>query len=172
MPVTHIKTDTIPDPTQADLDAQIALGNYPPGTLLSDIVLASDWNDNHVVSVSVSEIDAAGTPSGSTFLRGDGQWAAAGGSSSFTVVEKDLGTNPRRSGKFTITGLAGLTTNKPVNIFQAVGPYTNKGTLADEAEMDGLVVKAIVTAADTITAYWNSVTAVRGNFKFNYLVGA
>jgi hypothetical protein len=95
-----------------------------------------------------------------------------GGSSAFTLIEKDLGTNPRRAGKFTVTGLAGLTITKPVNMFQAVGPYTNKGTLADEAEMDGLIVKAIVTAADTITAYWNSATAVRGNFKFNYLVGA
>ncbi len=80
MPVTHAKTDNIPDPTQADLDAQIALGNYPPGTLLADIVLGSDWNDDHVVSVSVSEIDATGTPSAATFLRGDGSWQSPSGS--------------------------------------------------------------------------------------------
>lgn len=42
--VTHAKTDTITDWTQADLDAEIALGNFPPGTLLADIVLPSDWN--------------------------------------------------------------------------------------------------------------------------------
>ncbi len=94
------------------------------------------------------------------------------GSPAFTTVEKDLGEYPRRDGKFTITGLSGLAVGKPVNIQQAVAPYTGKGTLADEAEMDGLVVKASVTAADTITAYWNSATRVRGNFKFNYLVGA
>ena len=45
----HYKTDTIADWTQAELDAQIALGNYPPGTLLADIVLPSDWNTGHVI---------------------------------------------------------------------------------------------------------------------------
>lgn len=52
MPVTinHAKTNNIPDPTQAELDAQIALGNYPIGTTLADIALASDWNNNHVVT--------------------------------------------------------------------------------------------------------------------------
>lgn len=94
------------------------------------------------------------------------------GSPSFNTVEIDLGDNPRRDGRFTITGLSGLTINKPVNIFQAVAPYTNKGTRADESEMDGLIVKAVVTATNTITAYWNSATRVKGNFKFNYLVGA
>lgn len=45
--VTHTKTVTVPDFTQADLNAQIALGNYPPGTQLSDVALPSDWNDDH-----------------------------------------------------------------------------------------------------------------------------
>lgn len=48
--VTHTKTVTVPDFTQADLDAQIALGNYPPGTQLSDIALPSDWNDDHALA--------------------------------------------------------------------------------------------------------------------------
>lgn len=48
--VKHAKTVTIPDPTQAELDAQIALGNYPPGTTLADIALQSDWNANLVVT--------------------------------------------------------------------------------------------------------------------------
>lgn len=47
MAIRHIKTDTIPDWTQPELDAQIALGNYPSGTLLADIVLPSDWNADH-----------------------------------------------------------------------------------------------------------------------------
>jgi hypothetical protein len=42
----HTKTVTIPDPTQTDLDAQIALGNYPKGTTLANIALASDHNEN------------------------------------------------------------------------------------------------------------------------------
>ena len=40
--IKHAKTDNIADWTQADLDAQIALGNFPPGTTLADIVLPSD----------------------------------------------------------------------------------------------------------------------------------
>jgi hypothetical protein len=48
--IKHVKTDTIADWTQPDLDAQIAAGNYPPGTVLADIVLPSDWNNNHTVT--------------------------------------------------------------------------------------------------------------------------
>jgi len=51
--IKHAKTDTIADWTQADLDAQIALGNFPPGTLLADIVLPSDWNNDHTISGTV-----------------------------------------------------------------------------------------------------------------------
>jgi len=43
----HRKTDTIADFTQADLDRHIQNGHYPSGTTLSDIVLPSDWNDDH-----------------------------------------------------------------------------------------------------------------------------
>jgi len=45
--IKHAKTDTISDWTQSDLDAQIAAGNYPAGTLLANIVLPSDWNNDH-----------------------------------------------------------------------------------------------------------------------------
>lgn len=51
----HRKTDTIPDWTQAQLDYQISLGNYPSGTTLADIVLPSDWNDDH----DTTELNAA-----------------------------------------------------------------------------------------------------------------
>ena len=48
--VKHSKTNSITDWTQADLDAQIALGLFPAGTLLADIVLPSDWNNNHTLT--------------------------------------------------------------------------------------------------------------------------
>ena len=98
--------------------------------------------------------------------------SASSGRTTFVEVEKDLGSAALNSGRFTITGLSGLTIGKPVIISQAVGPYTGKGTLADEAEMDGVTVSASVTSATTITAYWNSARRVKGNFKFNYFVGA
>ena len=85
MPVTHSKTNNISDWTQSDLDAQIALGNFPPGTLLADIVLPSDWNDGHTVSVDVSEINATGTPGSGNFLRGDGTWGVPSAGSSEIV---------------------------------------------------------------------------------------
>lgn len=53
--VTHAKTDNIPDPTQADLDEEIALENYPVGTVLADIVLSSDWNADHTVTLGADE---------------------------------------------------------------------------------------------------------------------
>lgn len=48
--ISHTKTNTIPDWTQADLDVQISRGFFPVGTTLSKIVLPSDWNNDHDVS--------------------------------------------------------------------------------------------------------------------------
>jgi len=53
--IRHRKVDNIADWTQAELDYQISLGNYPSGTRLADIVLPSDWNDDH----DMTEINAA-----------------------------------------------------------------------------------------------------------------
>jgi hypothetical protein len=94
-----------------------------------------------------------------------------GGNPTFQTVEVSLGTSARRSGKFTIAG-TGMTVGKPVLITKAVGPYTGKGTRADEAEMDLIVATASVTSSTEITAYWQSLGPVRGNFKFNYMIGA
>lgn len=82
--------------------------------------------------------------------------------------EADLGSTPVRSGSFTITDGAIKEAHKII-ITQAPGPYTGKGTRADESEMDALVVTA--KAADgSATAYWNSDTFVTGNVKFHYRV--
>lgn len=53
--VTHLKVNDIPSWTQPELDAQIALGFYPPGTTLDDITLPSDWNDPHVISGTIEQ---------------------------------------------------------------------------------------------------------------------
>lgn len=103
--IKHAKTDTIADWTQTDLDAQIALGNFPPGTTLADIVLPSDWNNDHTLSGTVP-IANGGTgqttanaalnallPSQSSntgkVLSTDGtntSWIAAGGTGTVTSV--------------------------------------------------------------------------------------
>lgn len=99
-----------------------------------------------------------------------------GGNPTFTNVELNLGAIPKYGGSFQITG-SGFTINKPVNITQGVGPYTNKGTgtgAIDEAEMDALSILGYVLDANTIQCYWTAAKyngPVVGNFKFNYFVG-
>ena len=100
----------------------------------------------------------------------DGPEGPVGPPVAFTEVEVDLGTVAKNAGQFTIAG-AGMTPARPVLIFKAVGPYTGKGTLADEAEMDLISVTASVTSATEITAYWQSAGPVSGNVKFNYVIG-
>lgn len=87
---------------------------------------------------------------------------------SYTTIEKNLGS-ASRSGKFSITGV-GFVVGKQVLIYQATGPYTGKGTLADECQMDTVIAQGVVTSATNIDVYWNCGTFVKGNFKFNYLI--
>ena len=130
------------------------------------------------VEAGLDELDTeklavgTGTQDSTTFRRGDGTWAVpAGGTGlSLTEVEKNLGTTPKRAGKFNITS-SGLTTGKHVLITQANGPYTGKGTLTDEAEMDAITATGKVTSATNIECYWRSPTKVKGNVKFAYAVG-
>jgi hypothetical protein len=97
--------------------------------------------------------------------------AKLGESPTLQTVEKNLGSIPVRSGRFTISG-TGLVTGKPVFVVQASGPYTGKGTRSDEAERDHVSVTGKVINSTTIECFWNSATKVRGNFKFDYFLGA
>lgn len=100
-------------------------------------------------------------------------WVAPAAGSALTLLttEVNLGALPTYSGTFTIAGV-GMTIGKPVLIQQAVGPYTGKGTLADEAE-DQVSAVASVTSAVAITAYWSAQKSpIVGNVKFNYAVSA
>lgn len=94
-----------------------------------------------------------------------------GGAAAIVTTEVDLGSIPRLSGTFDITG-SGFVADMPVLINQSNGPYTDKGTLADEAEMDSLTVTGRTTSDTNIQCFWRSDTFVMGNFKFDYLVGA
>jgi hypothetical protein len=76
------------------------------------------------------------------------------------------------SGHFTIADVD-LVPGKPVMIQQAVGPYTGKGTLMDEAEMDQVHVTGITINSTTIQAYWVCQPysgPISGYIKFNYFV--
>lgn len=130
--IHNAKHVNIPDPTQADLNAQIALGNYPVGTVLSDIFLASDANAALTVS---GALDVANGGTGQTtanaglnallptqtsnsgkFLTTDGtnsSWATAGGSSS---TRGTFTNGTLSSGILTVTHSLGLSAPYMVNV--------------------------------------------------------
>lgn len=84
--IKHAKTNNIADWTQADLDAQIALGNFPPGTVLNDIPLPSDWNAEISTSMATGKLlgrSTAGTGSFEEIAIGSGL-SLSGGSLSAT----------------------------------------------------------------------------------------
>jgi len=94
----------------------------------------------------------SGTANSTTFLRGDQTWATpAGGGSTATTVETTLAWGTE--GRFTITDAAISGTSK-VLCWQAPGPYTGKGTLADEAAMQPVQVVSVAPAAGTAVVSW------------------
>jgi hypothetical protein len=93
-----------------------------------------------------------------------------GGGGSFTNYSVDLGA-ARRSGTFDITGLSGLTADKPVNIFQSASPIPSKGDARDEAEMDHISATGYVVNTTTIRVYWWAPGVVVGTYEFEYAVG-
>ena len=131
-----------------------------------------DFKDSSGTSTTSIALDTgnitAGTYNGNTIGAGSTSGTNTG-DQVLTEVEVDLGSTPRKSGKFNITG-SGLVTGKAVAISQANGPYTGKGTRSDEAEMDGLIISGKVTSATNIECFWRSATRVKSNFKFNYQV--
>lgn len=88
--VTHQKVNNIPDPTQADVDAQIALGNLPAGTVLADLTLHSDWNAAHTVTGAIASDGTTTTtgiiPFGSFGLSTDKITNLAGGGNGLVAV--------------------------------------------------------------------------------------
>jgi len=81
--------------------------------------------------------------------------AAGGGGGSATTVEVDLGATLKWSGTFTITDAA-ITSTSKVLCWQAPGPYTGKGTRADEAQMQPVQVIATFPATGSALVYWQT----------------
>lgn len=131
--------------------------------------------DNTTLNASTSAhgLMPKGTGSTSTFFRSDMTQASPTAEAAviFTAFTKDLGV-ARRSGSFDITGLTGLTTGKPVQLFQTAAAIASKGNAADELEMDAIRLTGIVLNATTIRAYWEAPSVVVGTYAFAYLIGA
>jgi hypothetical protein len=99
-------------------------------------------------------------------------YSASAGAADLTQVEVDLGSFARLSGKFDIVDAA-LVAGEFIQITQAAGPYTGKGTREDEAEMDGVTAHGyVIGGGGTATVYWNSSRFIKGNVKFNYIHGS
>lgn len=76
-----------------------------------------------------------------------------------TTVEVNLGATPVTQGSFTITD-SFISTGSKILLWQAPGPYTGKGTRADEAEMDEFPKLTVLPGAGTATVKWSSKLAV------------
>lgn len=121
-------------------------------------------------AAGVAGVDGATGATGTAGINGvngvDGAPGADGTDAALilSIVEKNLGNLPTRSGTFDIAGLLGLTPGKPVFVTQAaVVPYTNEYTVT---------ATGYVADATTIRVYWDSHTPVTGNRKFQYMVSA
>lgn len=89
------------------------------------------------------------------------------GAPQLTTVEIDIGNSPLYSGSFDISG-SGFNVGRTVIVNQACGPYTGKGDLPDETEMDLIGVAGYVLDSSTIRCYWTSSQPIASKIKFNY----
>jgi hypothetical protein len=78
-----------------------------------------------------------------------------GGGASATTVEQDLGATATWRGRFTITDAA-ITATSKVLCWQAPGPYTGKGTRADEAELQPVSIVSVEPATGTAVVTWET----------------
>ena len=166
---------TLPESTDDLIDARHTV-NIKKTVAANTITLTPSGADtvDGAASMALTAINSAVTLravlGGWIAISGDFSASSSSGAA-FTQYEANLGSVPVPSGSFTIAG-TGLTTGKPVLIAQAAAAYTGKGTYPDEIEMDQITISGYVQDATTIKCHWGCNTLVRGNVKFNYLVGA
>jgi hypothetical protein len=72
-----------------------------------------------------------------------------------TLVEVDLGTNWIWDGKFTITDAA-ITATTIVQVWQAPGPYTGKGTSTDQATVEPINILAVIPGTGSAVVHWET----------------
>jgi len=109
---------------------------------------------NNIVPMPLDGDDGEDGPIGPPGPQGP-QGPAGGGGGSATTVEVNLSATATWCGKFTITDAAISGTSK-VLVWQAPGPYTGKGTRADEAEMQPVSIIAAGPGAGSATVYWQT----------------
>lgn len=112
----------------------------------------------------------SGVADSTKFLRGDQTWAVppGGGGVTLTTANVNLGSSPRRAGKFTVAG--SFTSGKVALANLSHGPWTGKGTRSDEAEMDDITFSCKTTDTVTLTCHWTSSTFVKSYVAIDYIV--
>jgi hypothetical protein len=91
-----------------------------------------------------------------------------------TVNDVDFGTPFKYSGLVTVSGASlGLVLGRPIWVTQGPGPYTGKGSLADEAEMDQFVAvastRSVMGLGTVMDMYWHTVDGpIGGNFNIQF----
>lgn len=78
-----------------------------------------------------------------------------GGGGSATTVEVNLGSSLKFEGRFTITDAA-ISPSSKVLCWQAPGPYTGKGTRADEAIAQPVSVVAVEPLSGSAVVHWQT----------------
>jgi len=165
--IKHAKTDTIADWTQGDLDAQIALGNFPPGTLLADIVLPSDWNNDHTISGTVPIANG-----------GTGQTTATAAINALLPSQagnngKVLSTNGTDT-SWIATGGTGTVTSITAGTGLSGGTITTSGTIAIDATVATLTGTQTLTNKTLTSPVINEILDTNGNeiLSFNPVASA
>jgi hypothetical protein len=159
--IKHAKTDNIADWTQADLDAQIALGNFPAGTVLADIVLPSDWNSDHTFTGTLGVSNGGtGAVTLTGYVKGNGTSAFTASSTIPSTDITGLGTmSTQNANAVAITGgtMSGVTVTGYI-------PTTDKGIANGVASLDGSgtvpvsQLPAAVLGALSYQGTWNAST--------------
>jgi len=124
---------------------------------------ASDPHTGYLRESDANYVDL--TDGGATTLH-----SHAGGGGGLTMVPIVQNIGRGRAGKFDITGLSGLTADKPVLMMQTAAPVPSRGNARDEMEFDSIELAGYVVDATTIRVHWKSDDLVIGDYAFAYAV--
>lgn len=115
-----------------------------------------DTLDEGVSQGQIKTFDFVGAGVSVTVLNAIATVSISGGAGGGAItVEVDVSAIATWRGKFTITDAA-IGVGSKLLVWQAPGPYTGKGTLADEAELQPISIVTVVPALGSALVYWQT----------------